>query len=265
MFMMIFEKIFELQKLGEPVVLCTIVSSQGSTPRNLGSKMLVYQDGGILGSVGGGEMESRVIEEALASLENGKARLVSYALADPARGDPGLCGGTVEVFVEPMMPTPTILVVGGGHVGRAVVWLARFLDFRVVLADDREEFCTEDAVPGADAYLPGGLEDLSKRMTISPYTYAVLTTRNVKVDLAVLPGLLAAEPGFVGVIGSRRRWKITRAGLLESGVPASQVDRVISPVGLELNAETPEEIAVSILSEIIMLRRGGDGRRMGAV
>jgi xanthine dehydrogenase accessory factor len=170
----------------------------------------------------------------------------------------------MEVFVEPVLPKPTLVVVGAGHVGSAVVHLARWLGFRVAVSDDRPEFCTPEAIPEADEYLPISLVELPNRLTIQPWTYIVLTTRGVNIDVAGLPALLDSPAGYIGVIGSRRRWATAQKQLLEAGVPPEKLARVSSPMGLELNAETPEEIAVSILAEIIMLRNGGDGKVMNS-
>ena len=260
----IYLAIAELEKEGGSAVLCSIVRSHVSTPRRPGSKMLVYPDGSILGTIEGGEMEKRVIDEAMEALAEDRPRILDYEMADPQRGDPGICGGQLEVFVEPITPKPTIVVVGGGHVGRAVVHLAHWLDFHIVVTDDREEFCNPDAVPGGDQYLPGPLEDLSRHMKITPQTDLVLCTSNVTADVQGLPHLLDSPAAYIGVIGSRRRWETTRRQLSEAGIEAAKLDRVVSPMGLELNAETPEEIAVSILAEIIMIRRGGHGGRMGS-
>lgn len=243
-------------------VLCTIVRSQGSTPRHTTSKMLVYPDGSIIGTVGGGELENRVIAAARQALVDGQPVLLEYHMSDPKRGDPGICGGQVEVFVEPLLPKPTLVVIGSGHVGKAVASLAHWLGFRVVVNDDRPEFCTPEAVPEADEYLPALMEELPQRLEITPWTYLVLTTRGANVDVQGLPALLDTPAAYIGVIGSRRRWAETRKQVIAAGVPAEKLARVRSPVGLELNAETPEEIAVSILAEIIMLRQGGDGKVM---
>lgn len=262
--MSIYQKIVELERNREPYVLCTVVHSQGSTPRGAGSKMIVLEDGEIIDTIGGGEMESRVITAALQALQDGKTRLLNYSFADPARGDPGVCGGQVEVYVEPNLPQPTLVVVGAGHVGQAVAHLGAWLGFHVVASDDRPEFSTPESVPTADAFHTGPLSELPEFMPIKPWTYIVLTTRGVDVDVEGLPLLLDSPAGYIGVIGSRRRWTVARTKMLEMGVPAEKLDRVRSPIGLELNAETPEEIAVSILAEIIMLRHGGDGQPMAA-
>jgi xanthine dehydrogenase accessory factor len=254
----LYQALAELEENNEPGVICTIVRAQGSTPRHVGSKMLVYPDGRILGTVGGGEMESRVIAEAQNSLADGRPRLLRYSMSEPQRGDPGVCGGQVEIFVEPMNPQPTLVVIGAGHVGRAVAHLAGWLGFRVVVNDDRPEFCTPEAVPDADEYVLSPMEKLPEQVNINPWTYLVLTTRGVPVDVKGLPVLLDTPAAYIGVIGSRRRWETTRQQLLESGIPQEQLDRVHSPMGLEIQAETPEEIAVSILGEIIQLRRSAE-------
>lgn len=255
----VYTAIAELEQQNRAGAFCTIVRSKGSTPRGAGSKMLVYEDGSILGTVGGGELENRVIAGALEAMMDGVPRVLEYSMADPQRGDPGVCGGQVEVYVEPVLPKPTLLIIGAGHVGKALAHLAHWLDFFVVVSDDRQEYCNPEFIPEADKYLAGPMEELVDEIDLTRWTYVVLTTRGVDVDIQVLPDLLDSQAGYLGVIGSKRRWATTRNKLLESGLPEKKVDRVRSPIGLELNAETPEEIAVSIMAEIIMLRRGGDG------
>lgn len=260
--MSIYSALAELEQSGQAGALCTIIRSRGSTPRHQGSKMLVYEDGRFTGTVGGGEIENRILREALASISDGQSRMLSYDMVNPKAGDPGVCGGTVEVFVEPILPRPTLLVIGGGHVGKAVAHLAHWLNFRVVVSDDRVEFCTPEANPDADAFLPVPMAEIPNQMKITPQTYIVLTTRGVMVDVPGLPGLLDAPAGYLGIIGSKRRWLTTRKALVDAGIEESKLQKVVSPIGLELNAETPEEIAVSIMAEIIMLRNGGTGQPM---
>jgi xanthine dehydrogenase accessory factor len=251
-----------LEANGEAGVLCTIIETNGSTPRHQGSKMLVFADGSFTGTVGGGEVENRVRQEAMLALRDGKSRVLRYNMIDPGRGDPGVCGGNLEVYVEPFLPQPLLVVVGGGHVGKAVVHLAHWLGFKVAVSDDRPEFCTREANPGADLLYPVAMQELPKHMNISPYTYFVLTTRGSLVDIAGLPALLDSPAAYIGIIGSKRRWLTTRKALVEAGISEETLKRVISPIGLELNAETPEEIAVSIMAEIIMLRNAGSGKSM---
>jgi len=261
---MVFQALADLENENDAGVLCTIVRSHGSTPRHSASKMLVYADGHILGTIGGGELESRVIQEALGALREGRPRLLEYNMSDPQSGDPGVCGGQVEIFVEPVLPKPTLVVIGSGHVGKAVASLAHWLDFRVVVSDDRPEFCTPQAVPDADEYLLTSLQDLPRHLKITPWTYLVLTTRGVDIDVPGLPALLETPAAYIGVIGSRRRWATSYKQLLAAGIPEQELARIRSPIGLEIEAETPEEIAVSIMAEVIMLRRGGDGSVMSS-
>lgn len=240
---------------GSPVVVATVIETSRSVPRRPGSKMLVHPDGSTIGSVGGGEMEGRVVAASLDAFTDGKPRRVRYDLVDAASGDPGVCGGTVDLYLEPYMPTPTVYVIGCGHVGRAVVDLAHWLGFRVVAVDDRVALATAEHIPHADAIICGHITDALAKEPIGTQTSVVLVTRNVAVDLGILPHILATDALYIGVMGSRRRWETTRAQLIDAGLPASQVDRVSTPIGLEINAETPEEIAVSIMAEIVARRR----------
>ena len=252
--MTIFEALVDLERKNTTGALCTIIRSRGSTPRHVTSKMLVYPDGHIIGTVGGGEVENRVIKEALRAMEDKKTRLLEYNMTDPERGDPGVCGGQLEIYVEPIIPKPILVVVGVGHVGKAVAHLAKWLDFVVAVCDDRPDFCTPASVPEADEFYPIPLEDLSKQMKITPWTYIVLTTRGMDVDVRGLPSLLTTQAGYIGVIGSKRRWATTTKKLLEEDVPADKLNLIHTPIGLDIHAETPEEIAVSIMAEIIMMR-----------
>lgn len=262
--MSIYQDVAKLEQANGAGALCTIILSSGSTPRHTCSKMLVLADGSSTGTVGGGELENRVKTAALQAIQDGKPRRLEYNMSDPGRGDPGVCGGQVEVFVEPILPKPTLVVIGAGHVGKAVAYLAHWLGFRVVVSDDRQELCTVEQVPGADIYLPGEMADLPKMLDITPWTYLVLTTRGVDTDVAGLPALLETPAAYIGVIGSRRRWATTCKELTAKGISPEKLECVRSPIGLELMAETPEEIAVSIMAEIIMMRQGGDGGLMSA-
>ena len=258
----LFAALAEADQKGIAVALATVVAVSGSVPRHVGAKMLVYADGSTLGTVGGGEMENRVCAEAADALRERKPRTVHYELSNPALGDPGQCGGTADIFIDPICPLVTLVVVGAGHVGRAVARLGKQLGFFVVVSDDRAELCTPEALPGADGYLVCAMRDIPSRWSLDRDTYVVLATRNVDVDVEGLPALLAVPTAYVGVIGSRRRWITTAQALAEHGTPAETIARVHSPIGLELHAETPEEIAVSILAEVIMVRRGGTGLSM---
>jgi xanthine dehydrogenase accessory factor len=258
----IFQALAELEKNNLSAALCTVTHSEGSTPRHVGSKMLVYPDGKFIGTVGGGDLEHRVLDEAWMAISDGHPRYLKYNMADPSRGDPGVCGGQVEVFVEPILPPPLLVVIGAGHVGKAVAHLAKWLGFRVAVCDDRTEFCTPEVIPDADAYYPVTMDKLPDHFNIDKRTILILTTRGSNVDAAGLAPLLDSAAAYIGVIGSRRRWATTVKALKEKGIAEEKIARVHSPMGLELQAETPEEIAVSILAEVLMVREKGSGKSM---
>ena len=258
----IYQSLAEIEKNNESAALCTVTSSKGSTPRHVGSKMLVYPDGHFIGTVGGGDVEHRVLDEAWMALSDGQSRLLHYNMVDPARGDPGACGGQVEVFVEPILPAPLVVVIGAGHVGKAVVHLAKWLGFRVAACDDRVEFCNPETTPDADAYYPVPMSELPKQIKIDKRTILILTTRGSGVDAAGLSPLLDSPAGYIGVIGSKRRWATTVKALKEKGISEEKIAKVHSPIGLELQAETPEEIAVSIMAEVMMIKHKGTGKPM---
>jgi xanthine dehydrogenase accessory factor len=259
----VFEALLDAQTRGELAALATVVSVQGSVPRHAGSKMLVRRDGSIVGTVGGGAMESLVIKAALDAMLDGQTRMPSYTLNDLSSGDPGICGGTVQVFIEPIGSTPTVLVIGIGHVGRALAGLAKWSGYRVVISDDREAFCNAEYLPGMDGYVVCKPGEVAGQTAINSRTYVAAVTRGMPVDMDLIPSLLTTDAAYIGLIGSQRRWALTAKALkAERGLSDEQLARVVAPIGLELNAETPQEIAVSILAQIIMVQRGGDGREM---
>jgi xanthine dehydrogenase accessory factor len=157
----------------------------------------------------------------------------------------------VTVFVEPFLTLPTVVVVGAGHVGRPIVHLAKWLGFRVVVSDDREELCTPEETPGADLYLPALLSQIPEKLSLDSRTFLVLVTRGSDVDVEGLPALLETDVPYIGLIGSKRRWAHTQEKLIEKGVSKEALARVKSPIGLFIHAETPNEIAISIMAEII--------------
>lgn len=258
----VFEAALMAQRDGRPAALATVIETQGSVPRQAGSKMLVWPDAQIVGTVGGGEMEALAIREGQAAIRDGNTRTLRYDLADLASGDPGVCGGTVHIFIEPLLPPPTILVIGCGHVGKAVAELAKWMDYRVVVSDDRPGYATPEQIPGMDAYVEAPPAQLINQVDINRYTFIVAVTRGVIIDEQLLPALLATDASYIGLIGSRRRWALTIQKLTDSGISQTSLARVHSPIGLELAAETPKEIALSILAEIVMVQRGGSGEPM---
>lgn len=254
----VYEALAQAQREGKIAALATVIRTQGSVPRQAGSKMLVWPEGRIVGTIGGGMMESLVVKEAQQIMRNGQPNTFMYNLSDLKVGDPGICGGTVEIFVEPVGVLPTIVVIGCGHVGKALAELAKWSGFRVVVSDDRAELCSPEVIPGMDGYYPVSPEALLDQFEIGPLTFIAAVTRGLPLDVRFFPRLLESEAGYIGLIGSQRRWALTRKALMEDHhVPEDRLSRVHAPIGLEIQAETPQEIAVSIIAEIIKHYRGG--------
>ncbi len=245
------------QALGEaigqnkPAAIATIVKTLGSSPRNVGSKMLVYPDGTIVGSVGGGAMEARVIEAAQEAIRDGQPRYLDMTLSNEERGDPLICGGEMEIFVEPLLIAPTVVIVGAGHVGAACAELAKFLGFRVALLDDRPELLTREKFPNADELHVGDLATELSGLNITPQTYIVLVTRAHTVDAPVLRAIVNKPAAYIGMLGSKRRVLAVYDLLKAEGISEQALERIHAPIGLGIGAETPQEIAVSIMAEII--------------
>lgn len=259
----VYEAIITAQNQAIPTALATIIETQGSIPRHAGSKLLVYADGTTVGTIGGGLMESQVIAQAKIVIASGAPRTETYRLNDISAGDAGICGGSAKIFIEPIVMSPTLLIVGGGHVGKALAELSLWAGFQVILSDDRPEYCNPEYVAGLSRYIVCKPSELTQHIAITPQTYIAAVTRGLPVDEQLLPSLLQTPASYIGLIGSRRRWALTAKMLQEKyNISAEQLNRIHAPIGLELQAETPKEIAISILGEIIMERHGGTGLPM---
>jgi xanthine dehydrogenase accessory factor len=235
--------------------VATVVKTHGSAPRAVGAKMLVYPDDKIVGSVGGGEMEKQVIEMAHAAIRDGTPRYLDFNLSKPERGDPMLCGGEMEIFIEPLVTSPTLVIVGAGHVGAACAELGKFLGFRVVVIDDRPEFLSREKFPHADEMHAGDVVQEIQKFEITPQTFVVLVTRAHTLDADLLRAVIDKPAAYIGMLGSERRALTVFEILKQKGVREETLQRVHAPIGIEINAETPQEIAVSIMAEIIRVQR----------
>ncbi len=217
--------------------------------------MLVFDDGATIGTVGGGGMEAKVIAEALGTIRTRRPRTVEYELVNPSEGDPGICGGELALYLEPYMSPHTVYVIGCGHVGVAVIDLAHWLGYRTVAIDDRPDLVSEEALPNADARFAGTVAEALAAHPVPEDASVIVVTRSPEVDARILPELLETDARYIGVMGSKKRWASTRTQLIEKGIAADALDSLHVPIGIELNAETLEEIAVSILSEVIRENR----------
>ena len=245
------EAALETLRTGETVALATIVRAHGSTPRATGTKMLVYPDGRILGTIGGGEMEKRVVEEAKAALARGGSRLMHYKLQETESGDPGVCGGENDVFIDVMAGKKRLLIIGAGHLGQKVGELGVFLGMDVIVFDDRSNYANKKRFPDAREIIVGDVGEELKRFPITPWCHVVIATRGHELDSVALAAVIDSPARYIGMIGSKRKRERIYGELAAQGINRELLDRVHAPVGLDIGAETPEEIAVSIMAEIV--------------
>jgi xanthine dehydrogenase accessory factor len=251
--MEIYEELLRLKREGRPSSLATIVQCAGSSPQKEGAKMLVRDDGLVMGTLGGGCLEAEVIQSALMAIADGAPATIPFELTEKHGGL--VCGGKVLVYIEPVVPEPNLIILGAGHVGRALAKLAGFSGFRVTVVDDREEYANREAVPDAHVIIVSDFSSVFSRVHVDPGSYVVIATRGHNHDLDALRAALHTQARYVGLLGSRRKKALLSRKLAEQGFTKEQVGRVITPVGLPIGSVTPEEIAVSIMAQIIQMRR----------
>ena len=237
----------------------TVVRARGSTPQRAGAKMLVFADGRTVGTIGGGCYENDAFWKARTALTTGKPLLLHYELNDDFAQENGLvCGGQMDVHVDPLEPTPHLYVVGAGHVGWHLARLAADADFRVHVIDDREKFASTERFPGAAEVVAEPIPDWLHRSDIPASAFVVVVTRGHTHDLDAMRALAARDLKYLGLIGSRAKVRRIADVLLGEGMPPECLARVHAPIGVNIGAVTPAEIAVSILAELIAVRRGVD-------
>jgi len=242
---------------GETVALVTIVRAQGSTPQRVGSKMLVYADGRTVGTIGGGCYEHDAFGKARQAILNGSPSVVRYELSDDFAEENGLiCGGQMEVYIEPLTAAPRLYVIGAGHVGFYLARLAQEVGFRIHVVDDREKFANGDRFPNASEIVVDDIAAWLESAELPAEAYVAVITRGHQHDLSALRALVRRPLRYLGMIGSRA--KVTRVyeALTAEGVSADALRAVHAPIGLDIGAVTPAEIAVSILAEMIAVRHG---------
>jgi len=252
----IFEEIVQLRRQGLSAALATVIVRKGSTPRKDAAKMLVYEDGRRAGSIGGGCAEAEVCRAAMAAMRNAKPQLLKFDLTGDDAEDGGMiCGGSMEVYVEPILPDPTLIIFGAGHVGQCVAAVAHTIGFRIVVADDRIKYANRDRFPHADTIHVDAWEEVFKQLSITESTYLLIVTRGHQFDLACLRHALKSPAKYIGLMGSARKVKLFFEALANEGVDPASFKRVYSPVGIQIGSETPEEIAVSIAAELVAIRK----------
>ena len=252
----IYEEIVRLQKQGRKAALATIIHTQGSIPSYQSSKLLIRDDGSTLGTVGGGCVEAEIWAAAREVMEQERPRRFTFNLnADPAY-DIGLtCGGTVEIFLEPILPTPVLYICGAGHVGMHLAKIAAHTGFDTIAVDDRPTFANRERFPDAKEIHAEPWEDAFEKLAPNESSYIVVVTRGHRDDMRVLRWAVSTPARYIGLIGSKRKVIEIYKVLKSEGIAREKLERVHAPIGIAIGALTPEEIAVSIAAELIAVRR----------
>jgi xanthine dehydrogenase accessory factor len=252
----LYEEIVRLRKDGHRGALATIVNVRGSIPSFKTAKMLVRDDGSIVGTIGGGCVEAEVWQAAREVMESERPRTLTFDLNQDPKYDTGLvCGGTLEIFVEPVLPPADLYIFGAGHVAASLYKVARIAGFDVTVVDDRAAYANRERFPEAQQVIAEDFEKAAARLAPSESSYIVIVTRGHRDDMRILRWAVQTPARYVGMIGSKRKTITIFKELQAEGLPAHLFDRVHAPVGLDIGAITPEEIAVSITAELIAKRR----------
>lgn len=251
----LFEEIVRMRREGKRAALATIVHTNGSIPSYESSRMLVREDGSIAGTIGGGCVEADVWAAAKEVIASEMPRKMTFNLNNEAAYDSGLiCGGTLEIFVEPILPQPKLYLFGGGHVSTALARVAHLAGFAIGVIDDRASFANAERFPMATEIFTS-YEEAFEKLKPNAMTYLAIITRGHKDDMRVVEWAVGTDARYIGMIGSKRKVIAVYKALERNGIPAEKFSHVHAPVGLEIGALTPEEIAVSITAELIAIRR----------
>jgi xanthine dehydrogenase accessory factor len=257
----LYAEIVELRSQGKRAALVTIIVSKGATPRKDSSKMLVFEDGSRLGTIGGGFAESEVCREALIALKTGKPKLLSFDLTGVDHEESALvCGGFMQVYVEPVLPDPTLFIFGAGFVSRAVAEVAKPVGFRIAIVDDRVEYANPERFKNADDFYVDSWEKVFDKLPVNDSSYLFIANRGHKLDLICLRYALRTSAKYIGILGSPQKTQSLFDLLEKEGMEPADFKRVFVPVGIDIGSETAEEIAVSLVAELIAVRKNLDIR-----
>src|SRR5580765_4318622 len=241
----VFAAVANALERGEAAALVTIVATRGSTPQRVGAKMLVFADGRIVGTIGGGCYENDAFWKAREAITERRPQLVHYELSDDFAQETGLiCGGQMDVYIEPIEPSPELYIVGGGHVGFHLARVAHEVGFRVHVVDDREKFANAERFPTAAEVIVEDIPAWIARASLPSHAYAVIVTRGHTNDLEALRSLAPRELRYLGLIGSRAKVARIHEALVADHMSPETLKHVHAPIGLDIGAVTPQEIAV---------------------
>jgi len=252
----VYEELVELRRAGKKAALATIVEVEGSIPSFQNAKMLIREDGSMAGTIGGGCTEAEVWQAGREVIEQEKARMLTFNLGQEAAYDNGLiCGGQLNVYVEPILPIPTCFIFGAGHISKGLSKVANQAGFRTVIVDDRETYANRERFPEAAELFAGEYEEVFPQLPVTESSYLVIVTRGHRDDMRVLRWAAEQPVRYIGMIGSKRKTLEVCKHLHKEGVPLEKLARINAPMGFDIGAVTPEEIAVAVVAEMIHRRR----------
>jgi xanthine dehydrogenase accessory factor len=258
----LYEEIVKFKADGRSAAVATIIGTEGSTPRETGSKMLVREDGTIFGTIGGGCLEGQVIEEAIKVIREEKPRTFHYDLTGKEAAGLGMiCGGVLDIYIEPIISNPAVFIFGGGHISLFVSKISAMVGFQVTVIDDRAQFASKERFPEAEQVIAEEFSLAFPQLKVNRSSYLVIVTRGHAYDQEVLEWALNTEAGYIGMIGSKKKIQALYNNLEDKGIAREKLQRVHAPIGVDIGALTPEEIAVSIVGQMIQVRRDNKKRK----
>jgi xanthine dehydrogenase accessory factor len=253
----LYEELVRLRRLGQKCALATIVQVRGSIPSYESAKLLVREDGSMAGTIGGGCVEAEVWNAAREVIETEKPKHLTFNLGQDAAYDNGLiCGGQLDVFVEPVVPQPQAFIFGAGHISKSLSKVLTLAGFGTSVIDDRESFANRARFPEANEIYAGEYEEIFPKLPVHEGSYLVIVTRGHRDDMRVLKWAIGTNARYIAMIGSKRKVLNVVRELEKEGIPAGSFERIFAPMGLEIGAISPEEIAISVAAEMIAVRRG---------
>ena len=253
----IYQELANVAKKGERAVLATVISAQGSAPRKAGTKMLVKKDGTYVGTIGGGHVEQQVQEKAIEIMHSGEAQIMHFDISGTEKGAVMICGGTMDVFLDPILPQETLYIFGAGHISHSTVPIAKMMGFQIVVIDPRSDYNNSARFPNADSLIVEEYKSVFSTLNVAEGSYIVICTTGHIFDEQCLEFSVGTKAKYIGMIGSKKKVTDIRERLQKKGVSKEKLDSIYAPIGLYIGAETPEEIAISIMAEIIKVRREG--------
>ena len=251
----IYASLYQMVEKEEPAALVTLLEASGSAPGKPGFKMLVDREGNIVGTIGGGLVEATAIQEAREALQKNTPKISTYTLDTETAGGLGmLCGGEITVFIDIIAPPETLVIAGAGHIAQPLAAMGKILGFNITVLDDRDEFCNKERFPQADQCLVGDIPELLQNMRITKNTFVVIVTRVHAQDQDALEKTLRSPAAYLGMIGSKNKVKTIFDNLKAKGFSTEDLEKVHAPIGLAIGAKTAEEIALSILAQVVSVK-----------